>query len=231
MVSTATTVGLGVSALVVLSLPVAAYLICRGRMELRARNILVGAGCFLFFSVVLESLASRYILVVNPQTVSWFETHRLAHAFYLALAAGVFEETGRFCGLSFLVRQEDGAGVAYGIGHGGIEAILLVGFRFAVLLLVALLVNQGRLNAISGGHFPPAVLAQLEQMTWVRPLEGTLERTSVFVVQIALSLIVWRAVRMKRPLLFVVAILAHTALDAPSAMLRVRLIHINSGSS
>lgn len=227
MVSTTTMVALGAAALFDFCLPLGAYLICRGRMKVRPRNILVGSICFLS-AVALEALLGRRVATATPQIASWFKAHDLARALYPALLAGVFEETGRLFGMSFLVRKEDGAGVAYGIGHGGIEAILAGGLISTANLVLALLVNHGELGPVLGNSLPPTAVTTLVHLTWHAPLLKALERASAFVFQIALSLLVWRAVTKKRPLLFVAAILAHFGIDAPGAMVDLKVIHIEA---
>lgn len=48
----------------------------------------------------------------------------------LSLTAGPFEETGRLLIMSHLLRRPRFAdGVAFGLGHGGLEAAALVGTR------------------------------------------------------------------------------------------------------
>jgi uncharacterized membrane protein YhfC len=232
MVSTGGMIGLGVAVLISVCLPLLVYLVCRGRMSLRARNILVGACCFIFFALVLESLLHRYLLIGNPATATWFKAHRIGFALYGALAAGVFEETARLLGLSVFARKEDGAGVAYGIGHGGAEAIIIGALGFGNSLMLAVLLNQGKLAATLGPRVPPEALAKiqasLEQLTFFGALPGALERASALVLQIALSVLVWRAVRDKLPLLFFAAIFAHAAADMPAALLRAGVIHMST---
>ena len=48
----------------------------------------------------------------------------------LALTAGIFEEVGRYIGYRWFMRREEktwNKAVMYGLGHGGLESILLVG--------------------------------------------------------------------------------------------------------
>ena len=48
---------------------------------------------------------------------------------YGGLMAGVFEETGRYVSFKWFLKKETRIqdGLSYGIGHGGIEAMLIVG--------------------------------------------------------------------------------------------------------
>jgi uncharacterized membrane protein YhfC len=50
---------------------------------------------FLVFSQILEKALHVYLLKINPSTVAWLQTHRLAFAAYRCLAGGLFEEVGR----------------------------------------------------------------------------------------------------------------------------------------
>jgi uncharacterized membrane protein YhfC len=84
--------------------PAAILLICRGRMTLNSRNILVGAGVFFVFSQVLEEGLNSYILKLNPTTAAWLSGTPIAYALYGCLAAALFEEIGRYLGMRFLVR-------------------------------------------------------------------------------------------------------------------------------
>ena len=72
------------------------------------------------------------------------------------------------------------------------------------------------------------IVNSLQHLTFVGALPSALERASALVLQIALSLLVWRAVRDKRPLLYFAAILAHAAYDMPAAMSLAGVIHLNT---
>ena len=71
----------------------------------------------------------------------------LSYAFlaFSALTAGLFEETGRWLGYRFLIKKERSwrVGVMYGLGHGGIESILLIGINMAVLLVLYVALARG----------------------------------------------------------------------------------------
>jgi uncharacterized membrane protein YhfC len=134
MVSSAALAGIAVCAILSLVWPVAIFVVCRRRMTLSARNVLVGAGVFFVFSQVLEKGLHAYLLKANPATAAWFHAHAIAFALYGCLAAGLFEEVGRYLGMRLLVRASGnpGTAVAYGIGHGGLEAVLIGSLAMAV---------------------------------------------------------------------------------------------------
>jgi uncharacterized membrane protein YhfC len=230
MVSTTVLLGVLASAVLSAAWPAAIYLICRRRMTLSVRNILVGAAVFFVFNQVLEKALHLYLLKANPATAAWFQTHAIGFALYGCLAAGLFEETGRYLGMRFLVRPsgDPGPAVAYGIGHGGIEAILIGTLAMAQTYVFAILLNSGRLDATLGPTLSPEALAQLraalEHMSLAGLAMGALERLIALLLQIGLSLVVWRAVERGQLGYLALAILLHAVIDFPPAMAQAKLM-------
>src|SRR5262249_948270 len=132
----------------------------------------------------------------NPTTAAWMQSHRLAFALYGCLAAGLFEEVGRYLGMRFLVRPtgNPGTAVAYGIGHGGIEAVLIEAAVAAQLFLLATMLNGGRLETALTPDAVAHLRTTLEHLSIVTVPLGAIERLIALLIQIALSLLVWRAV-------------------------------------
>jgi uncharacterized membrane protein YhfC len=230
MVSSTVLTGLAACAVLSVVWPVTIFLICRRRMTLSKRNILVGAGVFLLFSQVLEKSLHAYLLKANPATAAWLHGHAIAFALYGCLAAGLFEEVGRYLGMRYLVKPsgDPGAAVAYGIGHGGLEAILLGGLATAQTLAFARLLNSGRLETTLGPLLSPDALAQLrgglEHLTLTDLAMGTLERLIAVLIQIGLSLLVWRAVEKRHLELLALAVLLHAVIDFPAALFQAAQI-------
>jgi uncharacterized membrane protein YhfC len=51
-----------------------------------------------------------------------------------SLTAGVFEETARYIAYRFLLKEHNMEnGLIYGVGHGGIESIMLVGVNVVTI--------------------------------------------------------------------------------------------------
>ena len=105
----------------------------------RARAAVFGLGVLSFFvsQVVLRS-AMLNALNGTVEFAVFSATRPLLHMLFLALTAAVFEETAR---LLFLRPQRKntfdvGVAVAFGMGHGGCEA-MIVGLNSAALLIRA----------------------------------------------------------------------------------------------
>jgi uncharacterized membrane protein YhfC len=210
--------------------PVAIFIICRARMTLATRNVLVGAAVFLVFSQVLEKALHVYLLKTNPATATWLHAHGIAFALYGCLAAGVFEETGRYLGMRYLVRPtgNPGTAVAYGIGHGGVEAVLIGGIGTAQTFLFATLLNAGRLDTTLAAAMTPDALAHLrtalEHLSLVTVAAGAVERLIALLIQIALSLLVWRAVERRHLGLLALSVALHALVDFPAGLVQAGLI-------
>jgi uncharacterized membrane protein YhfC len=207
-----TEVMLALAALACLGWPVLAYLWARGRAPLAWRDIALGAAIFVLFVFVLERTTLIALAGWLPELVpGWTRAGVLLGLG--ALAAGLFEECGRYVALRWLATKPAGlgTGLAYGIGHGGIEALLLgaAGNLNALLLL--------RRAVDLSGPDSPAVAAHLAALPGLDILLGVFERGAALALQLALSLVVLRAVRDRRPLWLLAAILLHALADtAPS---------------
>lgn len=219
-------IGVSLSALIALLLPIVVFFALRRRMELRLRNVLVGALVFIVMVVVLESAMHYYLLTANPTTKAWFDANAIGFAIYAALAAALFEETGRYVGLRFLAKAVPGNGtpVAYGLGHGGAEA-MLIGLNIGVIAVLGYLMTTGQADSL---HLDAATTAKIRDSlagaSFGTSLLGGVERISALVLQIGLSLLVWQAVHARRFIFYLGAVAFHFAFDFPAALAQKNLL-------
>jgi len=109
-------------------------------------------------------------------------------------------------------------GVMYGLGHGGLESILLVGGLVLLSLINALVLT--RMDPATIAALPPDQAEQvrqaqaiIENLAWWTPLLGAVERLFTVIVQIAFSILVLQAfVRNSLKWLYL-AIAAHFLVD------------------
>ena len=135
------------SAALCIVLPIALLVIVRVKTHRGLLAALTGALCFTVSALVLEQLLHSIVFSSFPTLI---QSPGLYTA-YACLAAGVFEETARYLGLSLLCRRDASlvTGFAYGIGHGGIEAILLAGTTSLSNAIVLSAARGGRHHAAS----------------------------------------------------------------------------------
>ena len=196
------------------------------KYNVNLRTILVGAGVFIVFALVLEPILHQIVLKGPHGSAimgnAWY------YALYGGLAAGIFEETGRFLGMKFLLKKEPTDAktpVAYGIGHGGAEMMIIFGIAMISNLALSSMINNGQADTILASVPAEAkdqVQAQFEQLQALSA--GTLvlslwERISALILQVGLSIMVWTAIRKNRLWLFPAAILLHFVVDACAVVL------------
>ena len=190
--------------------------------------ILVGAGVFIVFALLLEPILHQVVLKGPHGAVIMGNT--LYYALYGGMAAGIFEETGRFLGMKYLLKKRSSkarTGVAYGIGHGGMEMLLIFGITMISNLVLSVMINNGQADALlatapeTAREQVQAQFTQLQTNGFSNYLFGLWERFSALILQIGLSVIVWTAVRKggKWLWLFPAAIFLHFAVDACCVLL------------
>jgi len=221
MVSVASMVCMAISAIIGFGLPIGLFLGLRKRLRLQVVPMLVGVAVFIVFAEILEQLL--HLIVLHPQadgTIALRDNNPALYVLYGIFAAGVFEETGRLIGFTLLKRRYQGVrtAVAYGIGHGGIEAILLLGVS-----MIADIGLSATLNADPNGQvanlLPQATISALTGTAPPMFLVGGGERILAIAIQLSLSLLVWIAVTHKwRWWLYPLAIVLHAVCDLPAAI-------------
>ena len=92
----------------------------------------VGIMVFITFSRMLEMIPhSLFLLSSNPVSKA-INGNIILYTVYAALIAALFEETGRYLAFRFVLTKHPNkeTAVTYGIGHGGIECILVLGVTY-----------------------------------------------------------------------------------------------------
>ena len=158
MVSTATIVCILISLLACTALPVAVLAVFAAKHKKQGilSAWLLGAAGFFVTQILI-----RLPILTALQSQSWFlafaSNHLVLYGFTLAFTAGLFELAGRFVVAKLLKRKRLNfdRSLAAGLGHGGIEAILITG--------IAMVNNLAYIAMMNGGTFDE-VLAMTAQM-------------------------------------------------------------------
>ena len=187
------------------------------------------AGCtvMLLFAFILESGA--HSIVLSSPAGSAIRGNIWLYALYGGLMAGLFEETGRYLAFSFALKKYRAKNVnalMYGAGHGGFEAIVIVGLTMINNIVWSFMINNGRIAELTGS-LSGDQLAQAQQAIGLlistpsyQFLLGGAERLFAILLHISLSVLVWFAVKWEGKLyLYPAAILIHFAVDAAAALL------------
>ncbi len=210
-------------------LPIALALILARRFGYTWRLVWIGAATFIISQVLhipfngfalspgMSALA-RALPPTLPRNIAL-----LIQAALLGLSAGLFEELSRYFVLRFWAKDARSwrAGLLFGAGHGGVEALILGG-----LVLVNFVYLAGYRNADLSALFPVQQLQTAQQqvnafwsMPWPMALLGALERTLTIPCHLAMSLLVMQAFIRKQQRWLWLAVLYHTLLDGVAVYL------------
>lgn len=152
---------------------------------------ILGSAAFLLSQILLRIPLLQYLGESYPAYTMMSMTNPILFAIMIGLSAGLFEELARFILMTFLMKQRNfQAGFYFGAGHGGIEAVLIVGIPVATLL------------------FSPTMVLSSEMA-----FMGGIERFFAIVLHIGLSILVLQAIVQKRFRYVLFAILIHTLVD------------------
>lgn len=213
-----------ISALLIFLFPLglAVYMYKKARISLKP--IFVGALLFIVFQFL-----TRIPLINFFSTQPWFQNLMGSPFFSIllvgGLTAGLFEESGRYLGFRFFLKKELAweNGIAYGIGHGGIEAISLAGISNINNIVISMMINTGTFDSVIAPQIGAETAAMLKtQLISTAPvifLAGGLERLFAMLIQIALSLVVLYAVMNRKFTYLVYAVLLHAMVNASSVLL------------
>jgi len=210
-------------------LPIFIFMAFRRSHQLSGPSVLAGAAVFVLMVVVLEAAMHHYVLVTNPVTKSLLDAQPWLFAIYAAGAAALFEEGGRYTAMRLLASRgaRPSTPLAYAIGHGGTESIM-IGINAGTIAVIGYLIASGQAQSL---HLDAPTQAKITDMlkgaTLATGLMSGVERLSAFVLQLALSVLMWSAVTSRRGTLVLLAVAAHFALDVPAALFQRKMIPLS----
>ncbi len=191
------------------------------------RAIIVGAITFTFMVFGLEKLVHQMVLGVSSPFQQALVSNPIYYAIYGGVIAGIFEEIGRFTAFKFLLKDcnkiEDA--VSYGIGHGGMEVVILIGLSILSNYMLYNTVFTHGFEASFGPNIPKAqaqaIVGVLNSIAQTQPMSAVLsllERTFAIAIHISLSVIVFISVRNKKIWLLPLAVLLHAMINFPAGL-------------
>ncbi len=215
-----------VSAIVSFALPVVLFLMFKKRFDADGKAFWTGAAVFILFALVLERFLHQAVL--GSAAGERIQNNIWLYALYGGLAAGIFEETGRFLAMRHVLKKEwanDGNALMYGAGHGGAEAAILLGLTMISNLALSVMINTGSLESVLK-TVPAEALdqaqTQLRDLVETQPTDfllGIVERLLAVTFHLALSVLVWFAATRKGGIwLFPLAIFLHALMDAAAVI-------------
>lgn len=162
----------------------------------------------------------------------------LLYGLFLGSTAAIFETIGRFVSIKYILKDRLGyySGISHGIGHGGIEMIILIGINYFVYIYMAFMINNGGFDGMLSGALEQGGQIAYDQMALVREslintpsiefVIALLERLMTLCIHIALSVMIMEGVYNSKNLRNVgFVLLIHTALDMGAVVLSSLGVH------
>ena len=229
MVSTATILFVVFSLFVSLILPVLLLILfaARNKKQGIVSAWLLGASGFFVTQILI-----RLPILTALQSQSWFlafaQNHLFLYAFGLAFTAGLFELAGRFAVAKCLRKNLTyKRSLAAGLGHGGIEAMILIGMTYVNNLIYIAMINSGAFDMVLAQTAAMGVdVSQLElireQLLNTAPalfLLGGFERILAMIAHAAMSMVICWGMYSKKVLpCLLTALGIHTFIDLTAGL-------------
>ncbi|MGI5985861.1 MAG: YhfC family intramembrane metalloprotease [Clostridiales bacterium] len=161
------------------------------------KPILFGALTFVVFQVFIRIPILEYAMSETEWFIIMSSTQPFLYALFLGSTAGLVEEGGRFLVMSQLMKKQRSTldAIAFGVGHGGIEAILFVGIKAVGLLL-----------------------SPIEQAAPSEVFAAGAERLSAIAMQITFSVMVMKSVRERKYIWLLLPFIIHTCVNLGAAL-------------
>ena len=230
MVSNLSIISMAISLIISLALPIAGIIYLKKKYNASLKTFFIGMIMFFVAVQILEASIHNYFLNINISTSEFLLGNPLAYMLYGGLMAGIFEETARLISFKFLIKdRNDITAITYGVGHGGIEAILIGAVSSLNAIIYSVLINNGGFQSLmEGASVSKEVISttynqfvNTSSFYWLMP---GVERMIAMAIQISLSIMVFYAVKERKYIYFFIAIICHAVINFPAALYQARVI-------
>ncbi|MCR5283407.1 MAG: YhfC family intramembrane metalloprotease [Lachnospiraceae bacterium] len=212
----------------------------------KVSSVITGAAAFLLFALVLEKPIQNILVFPEAMGLSAHAASRFLNArpvlwaLVLGLFPGVFEETGRLVAFKSVLknRKNRETSISYGIGHGGFEAMLVLGGNFITYLVFAAMINAGTFGGLVAqiAQKNPAqeeagyqVAAMIAAFSVKELLAAVIGRIFAILYHTGASILVFYACKDPKKLwLYPLAILLHTAIDGVMGLQMAGVLSLSS---
>lgn len=199
--------------------PVVILLAWRMRTKKKLAPAFMGVAVFLLFVKLLESIPYAFCVQYDNPVSRIVMANEVTYALYQGITAAVFEEMGRYIAFRYFLTKYEGrqTAITYGIGHGGMECMLLLGVGNLQNYMMAVMIQK---NATAAKEVPDSVINTLSSFTAVSCVLDGISGILFLIIQIGLSIIVFQAYRneklRKRLMLYAMGI--HFAAYLPNGL-------------
>ena len=186
-------------------IPVVFVLAWKVRTKKSIVPVLVGAVVFFMFTFCFESVPNLLFINTKNPISDFINGNGIVYALYVGITAAIFEEAGRFVAFKFFLTKhisDNETAVSYGLGHGGIECIIVLGVSQLQYYAYAQLINQNKIDSIINAmpdkqskESITALVNGIKELTLSDSLLAGGQRFFILFMQVALSVLVFKAVK------------------------------------
>lgn len=216
---------LGLTAFFCILFPVALLFLWTRKTKRSMKPFFIGASVFIVFVLILES--SLHALIMQS-TVSG---NVVFYVIYSCLAAALFEEGGRYIAFKFVLKNETKEdALTYGIGHGGVEMVLIVGLSLLSSFMFGMTLNSVGMESMLFGSNEvqreaiSEMVNALQNYGFAQSALCLIERGSALLLHLSCSIFVFRAVRSKEKCYLAAAFAFHMVINLPAALIQKQVI-------
>jgi len=217
-VSVLSIVGMFFALVVSVAIPIVLCIITMRKTKAKFTSFLLGCAGFVSFAIILEGILNSLVYLLAGTVI---QDNAIFYVLYGSAAAGIFEETGRFVVMKFFMknRLDRSNALMYGIGHGVVEAIIIVGTLSVSNIISSIMINFGQAEVMLS-QLDPSLQEQVYNQfcaLWTTPsinfFMGGFERITAIILHISLSIIVFKSVKKHKIGYYFLAIGLHFAAD------------------
>lgn len=184
------------------AIPVGGFIYLSVKKKRVAKPFFIGMLVFFIFQSVIRMTILSFI-----KQTDWFVSMTgfpWIYGLFMGGTAAVAEEFGRYIAVRYWLQENRRYvdGIAFGLGHGGFEAMFSVGLNNIANLFVLL----------SGSSYIAVLVAT--QLSYTVIFIALFERVFAMIIQIGLSMLVFYAVRSRQLRYLIFALVIHTMVDA-----------------
>lgn len=223
-VSIGNVLGMMFSLVVSFGVPIGLFLYLWRKKKASFFSFATGLLIFLVFALFLESMVHSIVFNATGDLITG---NVFLYALYGGLMAALFEETGRFLGIKYIMRNQltKENAFMYGVGHGGIEAMFLLGITSINNLANSMMINDGSMTGVLEGldQASRETAVQGLSVLWETPASlffaAGFERIIAICLQISLSILIYQAVKEKSGRWYWAAFGVHFVVDFAAVLL------------
>ena len=141
-------ISLVINVIICIGIPLGIFIYILVKKRNYLKSYVIGALVFFITQICLRLPLINNVMVKFDSFNIFKSFYPVAYIIFLGITAGVFEECGRYMGFKLTLKKHRrfGDGVAFALGHGGIEALLIAGISSLYNLIILLNLNLGNDN-------------------------------------------------------------------------------------